>query len=263
LIVEFLIPDRRFENLLCSKVFEGDAAYQELIRSSEGNPRDFLRLLANCCPSVERDAGKAITERAVLQAAISHFQNDKQPEISHDRRLTAAFDELFNLVTSKGSKLFAVSSTIAEQSDVLRELWHYRFIHLVQPRLPKLSEGRNADYDVYAMDYGKLLSLKRTREGEKLLKLIEQVTTKLVDTIVPVGAILADVLKRVLKNEKVGGTMRETLGRWAIVIKGVERGSLDTIDDLITAGCVADDILSQAEVKSAPRKERITRRKKL
>lgn len=239
-----------FENVLCGKVFDGDAAYQELIRSSEGNPRDFLRLLANCCKSAELDAGKPITERTVLDAAISHFQNDKQPEIAHNETLTVAFDKLFQLATRKGSKLFAVSSAVAEQSDVLRELWHYRFIHLVQPRLPIFADGASRDYDIYAMDYGKLLSLKLTREGEKQFRKIEQMT-ELMSTVIGVG-LLDPLIKLVLKTEGIADVLRKMLGQSAVAKQGVERGSFEGIEQLVTAGCVADEILSPAETKPAP-----------
>jgi hypothetical protein len=240
-----------FEAVLCDKVFEGEAAYQELIRSSEGNPRDFLRLLGNCSKSAELDAGKRITERAVLEAAISHFQNDKQPEIAHSEAVTAAFDKLFRLVTTKGSKLFAVSSAIAEKSDVLRELWHYRFIHLVHERLPIFAEGTASDYDIYAMDYGKLLSLKLTREGEKQFKKIEA-ASELLSTVLG-NSLLAKLINLALKSEKVGGVMRKMLGRSAVAEQGVERGSFGTIEQLITGGCVADEILLPAETKPASR----------
>lgn len=244
-----------FENLLCTKLFEGDEAYQELIRASEGNPRDFLRLLGNCVGSAELDVGKPITKHAVLNAAIDYFRENKQPEISHNQRLKDVFDKLFRLVTDKRSKLFAVSSAIAEQSEVLRELWHYRFIHLVQERLPIFVDGSSRDYDIYAMDYGKLLSLKRTREGEKRFSQIQTVSLGAAPLSAAVfGSSLGVLMTVVLKNEKVIGPLRELFVKWAVAKQGVEGGNIYDIEHLMTEGCVADAILSPEKAK--PRRKR-------
>jgi hypothetical protein len=251
-----------FENVLCGTVFDGDGAYQELIRSSEGNPRDFLRLLTSCCQRAELDSGKPISERAVLDGAIRHFQDDKQPEIAHDATLTGAFDRLFQLVIKSGSKLFAVSSELSEQNDILRELWHYRFIHLVQSRLPIFADDIVKEYDIYTMDYGKLLSLKLTQEGDKQFKKIEK-ATELFCLIIPnnFGPIMETICKMILKSEILGGSLRRMLGRSAVARQGVERGSFEGIEQLITNGGVADEILSSATAKPlAPKKRPAGRR---
>jgi hypothetical protein len=238
-----------FENLLCTKLFDEDATYQELIRSSEGNPRDFLKLLGYCFGSSELDAGKPITERAVLHAAIDYFQNNKQPEIAQNPGLTEAFDRLFQLVTDKGSKLFAVSSNIAEQNEVLQALWHYRFIHLVQSRLPIFVDGGCKDYDIYAMDYGKLLSLKVTQEGAKRLKKIERITEVVLgvlSNLIGLGDALASPIALAMAHENIGGAMRKMLGRSAAAKQGVESGDFAGIERLITSGCIADQIVVSA-----------------
>jgi hypothetical protein len=240
---------RDLEDVLCDSVFENEAAYGELIRSSEGNPRDFLRLLGKCANSVQTESDKRITERMVFDAAISYFQEDKQPEIADRTAVIIAFEELFKLVTSKSCKVFAVSSAIGEKSDALRELWHYRFLHLVQERVPLYSKGDLKEYDVYAMDYGKLLSLKLSREGEKNLGMIESAAVTLLGKLIGTTILLGPLISLALRNEKIGRPLRTKLAR--LTVRDVERSRFDSIDELVAEGCVADDILLPPKPKRA------------
>ena len=148
-----------FEDVLCERIFDGEDAYKELVRASEGNPRDFLRLLVNCLKSVEIKKCAKITQSAVTNAAIQHFQNEKLPEIAENEKVHKLFDDLYKLVVQKKSKIFMVSSHVARHDLQLLELWHYRFIHLAMQDLPYVKDDIATDYDIYSLDYGKLVAL--------------------------------------------------------------------------------------------------------
>jgi hypothetical protein len=166
--------------------------------------------------------------------------------------LTEAFNKLFQLVIKSGSKLFAVSSGFSEQNNILRGLWHYRFVHLIQPNLPIFTDGTLIEYDIYSLDYGKLLSLKLTREGDRQFKKIEN-ATELFCSAMPndLSPIINLVFKLILKSDKIGGGLRKMLGRSAVAKEGVEKGNFEGIEQLIANGGVADEILSSPTTKPA------------
>lgn len=234
-----------FEKELCSKVFDGASPYQEIVRASEGNPRDFLRMIASSFKSDEFETGKKIGERQVLATAIDYFLNSKQPDIEHDSDLKSTFDDLFSLVATCKSKLFVVSSAVGEHNAKLRELWHYRFVHLVQQRVPVIINGIPKQYDLYSMDYGKLLSLKLSAEGRKWFETIttvSEVMGRMLDIFA--GLPFSIPIESILETEGAKGKMQKFLGRTAVLQAGLEHGSAEAIEQLIDKGCIADDALS-------------------
>ncbi len=67
---------------------------------------------------------------------------------------------------STKQKLFLISSRLALQDRRIRELWNYRFIHLVEPNYDHIAAGELLrTYSVYSMDYGRLVSLRLNRES--------------------------------------------------------------------------------------------------
>jgi hypothetical protein len=226
-------------------IFDGVDAYKSLVRASEGNPRDFIRLIANYMKSIELDSGQKVSSRDVTNAVIKHFQNEKLPIIASDRIANDMFDGFFKLVVQKSSKIFAIKSTLARENLSLRELWHYRFVHWVMQGFPYIKDDEPTEYDVYSLDYGKLVAPKLQKGGEERLKQMETAA----EAIAPIASILGvplplgTIIQTLLKNERVSGTLRRMFGAQQFRRQGVEEGSLEKIGELIEKGCIADQIL--------------------
>jgi len=105
-----------FEQYLITHVFDGIDTYVELVRASEGNPRDFLSLLDQCLSSQRPDAGKRINQRDVQTAAGRYFSGSKSPEIQDNEAAMDSFEQLYDkVVREKKEKLFLMSTRLAQK----------------------------------------------------------------------------------------------------------------------------------------------------
>ena len=161
-----------FEKSMCVDLFDSRSAYLEIVRASEGNPRDFLGMLAACCSS-RLSKSKILTERDAVKAAVAHFVNTKEANLkTFDKAVGDLYKKLFERVVKNKQKLFLVTSDLVDGNNQLRELLHHRLIHLVSPSYPVLTKkGLPHSYAVFSMDYGNLARLKATSAGEGLVAL--------------------------------------------------------------------------------------------
>jgi hypothetical protein len=60
-----------FLSLLCAQVFANEAAFVELVRASEGNPRDFVRLLSFAAHNISIDPQGRIRTSSICLSAPS------------------------------------------------------------------------------------------------------------------------------------------------------------------------------------------------
>lgn len=224
-----------FERFVCDHVFEKPDAYLEIVRASEGNPRDFLSLLAACCSSASQRT-TALTQRDAVRLAISHFSNSKEPNIQDD---TAGklYTKLFENVVKNKQKLFLLTAAKATRDGRIQQLWHYRFIHLVAPTYTVITEaGLPAEYSVFSMDYGKLLALKTHKAGEQVLDLM----TRTLERFNFSGRGLVTLALSVsLQNAGLKEKLISVAGRSAV--GEVETADLDA--DSLAATCVYDTLL--------------------
>src|SRR3989304_8032333 len=72
---------KNFANYVCNNLFEDSSTYREVVRASEGNPRDFLSILSSCCTIAKFDPKTKISLHTVKGAATAHFLGNKAPEI--------------------------------------------------------------------------------------------------------------------------------------------------------------------------------------
>jgi hypothetical protein len=241
-----------FEEALCEIIFGNVDAYKDLVRASEGNPRDFLRLLFNCLKSVEVANGKTISAEDVTTAVIRHFQNEKMPELVSNAEASDVFDGLYELVIQKSSKVFLVRSPLARNHPILQELWHYRFIHLVAQNVPYIKENTPIEYDVFSLDYGKLVAIKLQKGGEERLKLIERAGDLVGEIAGRIASVpLGNMISFVLRSERVAGALRRMFGAMEVRRKGIEKGNIKRIEELVENGCIADAILHPASRRKA------------
>ena len=227
---KYSVPE--FEDYLCSELFENPSVYFELVRSSEGNPRDFLSVLSSCCITARLGDRKKISQKQVIGAAARFFTESKSPEIKNYPQANILFNKIFSRIVQNRQKQFLISAEKAENDCRIQALWHYRFIHLMSPSHTAVDEVHIPhEYAVYSMDYGKLLSLKVDKEGQKFVDAMS------IACDVFSGGILSLII------EKLGGEyLKKVIGRQVVSRKGVETAASTDISYLVR-NCVIDDLL--------------------
>lgn len=181
-----IVNVKDFEHYLCNELFETPVVYSEAVRASEGNPRDFLSILSLCC-EIAKISEKKISLEQVMRSVSTHFKESKGNYIAEITGGSDLYINIFNEIVQKRSKLFLFSKYKAENNEKLRELWHFRSIHLVNDSLMYLDENSVPhEYMVYSMDYGRLLALKADVEGANILN-------KMVTTLNYLPEVLGDM----------------------------------------------------------------------
>jgi len=229
---------REFENYITNELFEDPSVYFELIRASEGNPRDFLSIFSSCCSGGKLVREKKISQKQVIEHAIKYFTETKSHTISFGyKAANDLFNQIFDKVVKNGQKLFFVSAKNGDNR-LLKDLWHYRFIHLVSPSYIVVDENRTPhEYIVYSMDYGKLISLKAHKTGQNIVNAMIESLDTTISEIIPEAR---DSLSQVITE--LGGEPLKELGKTAAADKGVEIADMTNIKQLETY--LVDDILS-------------------
>ena len=221
-----------FEKHICDHVFESPEAYLEIVRASEGNPRDFLSLLTVCCNNASQGTA-SVSQRNAVRIASSHFSTSKAP-ILQDDPAEKLYRELFEKVVQNKRKLFLLSAAKAGRDARIQKLWHYRFIHLVVPTYTVITDsGIPKEYSVFSMDYGKLLALKTHKEGEKAFNAIQQLCSFFDPGIV------ASVLSAALEMAGLKENLISVAG--TILVGKVETADLD--EENLVKTCVYDGLL--------------------
>ena len=231
------LPD--FEAALCSRIFETPAAYLEIVRASEGNPRDFLSLLSACC-STTLSKSKPLSQKDAVKAAVLHFTNAKEANIKQSgTAIGFLYKKLFERVVQNKQKLFLITSELADKDERLRELLHYRFIHLVNPSYTVLTDKLLPHtYAVFSMDYGKLASLKAAKAGEQLVLAMTR-TAGLLGVTLGSG-FLTGYITNALRSAGAGDRLIQVAGVTVVSAVGVESGNADP--ETLVRNCVYDDL---------------------
>lgn len=241
---------KEFEDYLCNELFESHAVYSEVVRSSEGNPRDFLIILSSCC-NIAKLSEQKIALDQVMRSVLEYFNGNKQPYIGDIPGGQDLYKKIFDEAVRNNSKLFLFSRQKAESNKKLQELWHFRAIHLINQNLTVVDENNMPhEYMVYSMDYGKLLSLKVDARGEEIVNKMLEKVEMLPEVLGGASSFGRFTLSRLANSPKAGGqlvSIKRTLIRnigMAEVVKagGVEPSDISDINHLIKH-CVLDRLL--------------------
>jgi hypothetical protein len=229
-----------FELAMCRELFEGPEAYLEIVRASEGNPRDFLSLLASCC-AVRLTHNKAVGQRDAVKAAINYFISAKEPTIKSNPKAVVFYKKLFEEVVKNKQKLFLLTTEKAEANASILELLAFRCIHMVNPKYTALEEGGLPhEYTLFSMDYGKLASLKVQRAGENLVRAMSQAAS-ILGTIMGTPSFLTGYISKTFETLDVGSGLINVAGAQIVSKEGVEAGNIDP--EILVSKCVYDSLL--------------------
>ncbi|RLQ88312.1 hypothetical protein D8780_08945 [Notoacmeibacter ruber] len=215
---------------LFSEVFESEKAFDFFVRTSEGNPRDFLAMIAECC-ATHGTAQLPISMKAVQASAINYFANTKVSNFDgSSQNSLELFELLFQHCLHEKTKIFSVSTDVDRQSLLLQDLWAQRLIHLIDNNYQYYNDviGKLESYVIYAIDYGKILSLRASEDGQKVLQKMVDGTGEIIDGLYD------------------GATHRS-------IMESIENGDpqLAAITKIMSAAPNASDVTDQADILTA------------
>lgn len=144
-----------------SRVFTERATFVELVRAGEGVVRDFLGIFAAAFFKATTDSGrKKIDLHSVEEAARDWYETDKSASLS-DQQHTALQRIIRDVIGSRQTKMFMLSREHANHP-IIMSLFDLRLIHLIE-RGYSDKENPGLRYNIYALDYGTYVDLKRTK----------------------------------------------------------------------------------------------------
>lgn len=143
-----------------SRVFTERGAFVELVRAGEGVVRDFLGIFGSAFFRATRSGRKKIDLRSVEDAARDWYETDKSASLSDEqhRALRLLID---NVIATRQTKMFMLSREQADHPMIL-SLFDLRLLHLIE-RGYSDKENPGLRYNIYALDYGTYVELKRTK----------------------------------------------------------------------------------------------------
>jgi hypothetical protein len=156
------------ERDLISKGFTGRPAFDELVRASEGVPRDAINIAAKAAVHAGE---KPISTPHVRKAARQWFQSDKEAALKGVpggiELLNWVYDEV---IRGKRARGFLVSQRFSNDL-LLNALFDARVLHLVR-RGYSAQDAPGERYDVYLIDFGAYVDLINTQAAPQELSLL-------------------------------------------------------------------------------------------
>jgi hypothetical protein len=141
-------------------LFTAPDTFVELVRAGEGVVRDFLGIFSKAYFRSSRDGLSKIDIRSVEEAARDWFETDKSANLSDEQR------EILNRIVSdvignKQARCFMLERAHASHRMIL-SLFDLRLLHLMH-RGYSDKENPGLRYNIYGLDYGTYVDLKRTK----------------------------------------------------------------------------------------------------
>lgn len=155
----------RGPNDLRSRMFTESATFVELVRAGEGVIRDFLGIFSKAYFRARREGRAKIDLSSVEEAAREWFETDKSANLTGDQekvlqRIVA------EVIGAKHARSFLVERTQANHP-MIQSLFDLRVLHLWR-RGYSDKERPGVRYDIYTLDYGTYVDLKRTKSMPQL-----------------------------------------------------------------------------------------------
>ncbi len=149
------------EGELISQGFTDTRAFDELVRSAEGVPRDAINIAAN---AAWRAGEKQISIPDVRRAARQWFQNDKERALAEVPEAQALLNWVIDqVIRDKKARGFLVNQK-DRNARPLVILFDARVLHLVR-RGYSAQDAPGERYDVYVIDYGAYVDLISTQNA--------------------------------------------------------------------------------------------------
>lgn len=170
----------RDANSFRSKLFTERATFVELVRAGEGVVRDFLGIFSAAYFKAHSAGRSKIDVHSVEEAARDWYETDKSTALS-DEQQTALHRIINDVIGARQTKMFMLKR---EQADhpMIQSLFDLRLLHLIS-RGYSDKENPGQRYNIYALDYGTYVDLKRTKSEPQDFLPIEGYGAEFVDTV--------------------------------------------------------------------------------
>lgn len=143
-----------------SRLFTERATFVELVRAGEGVVRDFLGIFSSAFFKAITTGRQKIDLHSVEEAARDWYETDKSTALSGKQR-EALHRIIQDVIGNRSTKMFMLSRSDADHP-MIQSLFDLRLLHLI---LRGYSDKENPGkrYNIYALDYGTYVDLKRTK----------------------------------------------------------------------------------------------------
>lgn len=143
-----------------SRLFTERATFIELVRAGEGVVRDFLGIFSAAFFKAITTGREKIDLHSVEEAARDWYETDKSTALSENQR-EALHRIIQDVIGGRSTKMFMISRADADHP-MIQSLFDLRLLHLI---LRGYSDKENPGkrYNIYALDYGTYVDLKRTK----------------------------------------------------------------------------------------------------
>lgn len=143
-----------------SRIFTERATFVELVRAGEGVVRDFLGIFGAAFFKAAGSGRQKIDLHSVEEAARDWYETDKSASLS-DQQHDALHRIIRDVIGARQTKMFMLSREHANHP-MIQSLFDLRLIHLIE-RGYSDKENPGLRYNIYALDYGTYVDLKRTK----------------------------------------------------------------------------------------------------
>lgn len=150
---------------LVTLLFTESDTFVELVRAGEGVVRDFLGIFNQALFRASRDGSNRITLRAVEDAARDWFETDKATNLTPEQKsvLRSIID---TVIGQRQARCFMLEREKADHP-MVQSLFDMRVLHLMR-RGYSDKENPGVRYNIYGLDYGTYVDLKRTASQPEL-----------------------------------------------------------------------------------------------
>jgi hypothetical protein len=182
------LPERYLESTLNipnsivarSRLFTNKNVFTELVRASEGIPRDLINIFSSAFFDARRRARDTIDQKAVLAAARQWFEQDKQKNL--DQELSDTLRRIVDeVIGRRRARSFLISREL-EKYRMIQRLFDSRVLHLMQRGYAD-KDNPGTRYNIYTLDYGTYVDLLNTSKEPQLE--LQADSTESADTVVP------------------------------------------------------------------------------
>ncbi|WP_162054265.1 ORC-CDC6 family AAA ATPase [Pontibacter pamirensis] len=147
------------KDLFLNSAFTQNAAFEELVRASEGVPRDAINIVLHA--AIKADQNK-ISIPNIRTAARNWFTTDKQKAISSKQEANLLLRWIIDeVIGQRNSRAFLISSDL--EDELIEYLYDNRVIHLIKQNISS-KDNPGERYNVYAIDYGTYVHLINTTD---------------------------------------------------------------------------------------------------
>lgn len=182
------LPDEYLEKLSIktavafrTSLFTEPATFVEAVRAGEGVVRDFLGIVGSAFFRAERSGKAKIDINSVEEAARSWYETDKATNLSEDQH-QVLHRIIGEVIGDRQARSFLLERSVASSHPMIQSLLDLRLLHLM---MRGYSDKQNPGlrYNIYTLDYGTYVDLKRTRSQPEI-ELVE-VEEESADRLVP------------------------------------------------------------------------------